>query len=217
MSAMVAACGAAVLGVGARWVGESYTRALFADAPRTRPRPLVMDMAMLVMASALAAGSVQLLAPERIAVAWPVAAFATTAAAAALIDARTGYLPDLLTLPLLILGTAGPALTGESFPQTTDAAVLGASLAFGVFVLTGAVVELGLGRAGLNGGDVKFAVAIGAWTGPAGVLPALLIGSLAMALYGLVRQAIAGGDGTVRFGPHLALGGIAMVVVGLFA
>lgn len=217
MSTMVAGCGAAVLGVGARWAGESYTCALFSDAPRTRLRPMVMDAALLVAASALAAGTVQFLDPKQVTVGWPIPVFATVVVAAALIDARTGYLPDLLTLPLLILGTAGPALTAETFPQTTDAAVLGASLAFGVFVLTGAVVELGLGRAGLNGGDVKFAVAIGAWTGPAGVLPALLIGSLAMALYGLVRQAMAGGDGTVRFGPHLALGGVAMLLVGVFA
>lgn len=127
-------------------------------------------------------------------------------AALAVIDARTLTLPDLLTLPLIVLGLA---LTYLIAPGQIVHHVGGAAAGFVAIGGLGALYRHLRGREGLGGGDVKLAVAAGAWVGwiglPGVILIAALSGLAMAALLALVGRSI---DPAVRlpFGPHLALG-----------
>lgn len=142
-------------------------------------------------------------------------AFATgllTAALLALawIDARTGRLPDALSLPLLAAGLALAALRIEPLPTPPlFAAATGAALGYGFLVLLEKAYEQLRGRPGLGRGDAKLLAAGGAWCG-IGALPAvLLIASLAaLAWTGILylRGQTFRLTTKLPFGPFLALG-----------
>ena len=90
-------------------------------------------------------------------------------ACAAVIDARTRRIPNWLCLMVLLAGV-GEAVQGD-LPLTWGASLAG----FGVgFVLLFPAFALGA----MGGGDVKLLAAIGAWTGPVGVIVVLVIASL---------------------------------------
>ena len=71
----------------------------------------------------------------------------------AVVDVRTGYLPDRLVLPLGALGLLLSAL-GVLAPLASSLA--GAAFGGGLFLLV-----YRLSRGGMGGGDVKLAAAIG--------------------------------------------------------
>lgn len=125
----------------------------------------------------------------------------------AVVDVRTGYLPDRLVLPL---GALGILLSAAGVLSPLAVSFAGAAFGGGLFYLVRR-----LSHGGMGGGDVKLAAAIGAWTGMPAVLPALFaaffLGSLA-ALFllcrGVQRRA------TLPFGPFLAAGGLLGLVSG---
>jgi leader peptidase (prepilin peptidase)/N-methyltransferase len=129
--------------------------------------------------------------------------------AAAVVDARTRRLPDILTLPLIAMGLLAAWAVG--LPLWLH--VLGAAL--GYLLMAG--LELGYrrvrGRDGLGRGDAKLLAAGGAWCGALGLAPVLLIASASGLLFVLVLR-IAGRamapDAAIAFGPFLAFG-IALV------
>jgi prepilin peptidase CpaA len=98
------------------------------------------------------------------------AAVAVGAGAAAVIDLRTGRIPNPLTAALAALGfiLAGFGLTGQSM----TGAALGGVLGF-LLMLPGHVLG------GTGAGDVKLLAALGTLLGPAGVLMAFLYGAIA--------------------------------------
>ena len=119
-----------------------------------------------------------------------------TALIAAMTDARTGRIPNWLTL-----GSLGLALlwqVGLWQGNFTVDALLGIA-AGGLIPLAAHVVTRG--RA-IGGGDVKLLAALGAWLGPELVLHATISGLLLLLLYAVIKRR----RGEIRMGPGLCAG-----------
>lgn len=104
-------------------------------------------------------------------------------AVAAVIDWRSRRLPNWLNLLILVvgLGLAVQGGTHVSFGMALAGAAVGFVLLFPAFAL-----------GALGGGDVKLLTAVGAWTGPLGVLGVLLITTVGGAVLALVQAIQAG-------------------------
>jgi len=127
------------------------------------------------------------------------------------IDAQTGLLPDLLTLPLLWLGLLVNLRGG--FVALPDA-VLGAVAGYLILWCVYWAFRLCTGREGLGRGDFKLLAAVGAWLGWAALPPVLLLASvLGLAAVLLLRAAgrMRLGD-PLSFGPCIAAGGVAALL-----
>ncbi len=137
----------------------------------------------------------------------PAALVATAGAfVAGTIDARTGLIPDTLSRGTALVALALAACSGLSLSAFGGAAAVG-----GVLLLLHLLTS---GR-GLGLGDVKLGIAIGAGLGvPLGVfaLGAAFIAGGAYGIWLLATQRAQRGD-AVRFGPFLAAGTLAAVVV----
>lgn len=107
--------------------------------------------------------------------------------ALAILDFRHLWLPDRLTLPLVLLGLAASALPGGVTPL---ASAIGAGAGFLTLYYIGLFYRLTRGREGLGGGDAKLFAAIGAWLGwnllPLVLLLASVTGLAAVAI-GIAR------------------------------
>lgn len=127
------------------------------------------------------------------------------------IDAETGLLPDLLTIPLLWLGLL--VNLGGTFSMLADA-VVGAALGYlALWVICGFFLLL-TGRQGMGHGDFKLLAALGAWLGWA-PLPWILLSSSLLALTIALLRRIAGrmkAGEPFSFGPYLAIAGIAALL-----
>ncbi len=137
--------------------------------------------------------------------------------ALAAIDAETGYLPDMLTLPLLVIGIIANAF--DFLNATLGGAVLGVIIGYGAFRLIDIVFLKLRGVEGLGQGDAKLLAAIGAWFGWP-VLPPVVFLAAILALAGVgvayMRGATIGKETPIPFGPALAAAGaVAMVAHGL--
>ena len=133
--------------------------------------------------------------------------------ALAVIDFETGYLPDVLTLPLLALGLIANA--AGMFTPLIDAAI-GAVFGFGAFWLIGFAFKKARGIEGLGQGDAKLLAALGAWLGWQALAPIVFIAAL-MALVGVGLAALLGQKVTretpLPFGPALAAAGAVVMVL----
>ncbi|MBM3389707.1 MAG: prepilin peptidase [Betaproteobacteria bacterium] len=141
---------------------------------------------------------------EPIALLW--GAWGAALATMALIDWDTTWLPDALTLPLLWSGLVVAAL-GWTLPLSD--AIWGSVWGYlGLWVVV-AVFERIVGQEAMGGGDLKLLAALGAWLGPAALLPLVFIASCLGAVVGLVMksQGVLREGRFVPFGPFLALGG----------
>jgi leader peptidase (prepilin peptidase) / N-methyltransferase len=123
------------------------------------------------------------------------------------IDFDSYRLPNRIVLPSAALVLAARlASTPEHWK-----AWIGASLgAFACFLVLALVYPAGLGM-----GDVKLALLLGAALGGA-VLPALLVGTLAAGVAGVVvlaRQGLGGRRRALPFGPFLAFGAITILLL----
>ncbi len=132
------------------------------------------------------------------------------------IDWDTTVLPDVLTLPLLWLGLLAAAL--EWLPGLTlVGAVIGVVAGYLSLWTVYWLFKLATGKEGMGYGDFKLLAALGAWLGWQAVLPIVLMASAIGALVGLAMKA----GGTLRegrfvpFGPFLAGGGLAVMLIGL--
>ncbi|ABI62588.1 prepilin peptidase [Granulibacter bethesdensis] len=118
--------------------------------------------------------------------------------ALACIDLRHWRLPDVLTLPLILLGM-GEAIWLDPatllWPRVT-----GIAMAYGTLTALGVLYRLLRGREGLGAGDAKLFAAGAAWTGLT-ALPGIL---LLAALGGLIHAAIRASRGS-SFSPHAAI------------
>lgn len=122
--------------------------------------------------------------------------------ALACIDHATYRLPDVLTLPLALIGLgATGALSPAELPDHAVAAAAG-YLAFRLVALTYRRLR---GHEGLGQGDAKLLAAAGAWLG----LEHLPVVVLVAAVMGICLIVLTGGklarDAAVPFGPALAL------------
>ncbi|WP_111745770.1 prepilin peptidase [Salinisphaera orenii] len=129
---------------------------------------------------------------------------------AAIIDARTGLLPDHLTLTTLWLGLL--ASLGYSVGLSSiapAAAIAGASVGYGALWTLDRAFYLVTGQRGMGHGDFKLTAALGAWLG-ATSLPWVLFLAACFGLAISATLALAGRPDRARqipLGPWLALGG----------
>lgn len=124
------------------------------------------------------------------------------------IDARTGYLPDAMTLPLLAIGLA-LSIGGPFGPWSM--ALIGAGLGYGTFTALAFLYRQIRGQDGLGAGDAKLLGAIGAFTGPF-ALPFVVLIAAGSALVTVAVGALRSkeqmtAETEIRFGPYLAMGG----------
>ena len=143
-------------------------------------------------------------------------AAAATLVAAALIDWDTTFLPDSLTLPLMWAGLVAAAagwLPGLTLATSFIGAVAGYLTLWTVYW----VFKRATGKEGMGYGDFKLLAALGAWLGWQALLPIVLLASGIGAVVGLAMKAMGGlrEGGYVPFGPFLAGGGLAVMLIGL--
>jgi leader peptidase (prepilin peptidase)/N-methyltransferase len=123
------------------------------------------------------------------------------------IDFDHQILPDAITLPL---AAAGLALAFFSPRISWRESLAGILAGAGSLWLVAFVYEKATGREGMGLGDVKMLGAIGAFTGPKGVLATILFASLAGSVVGLALLGAGGGGWKTRlpFGVFLGIAGV---------
>lgn len=129
------------------------------------------------------------------------------------IDLRTGLLPDVLTLPLLVAGLGLHTVSGWSAAMNAFA---GAALGFGLLRVVFGLYYWKTGRAGMGQGDFKLAAALGAWLGLQAIPMLLLLASVAGMIVGLgalILKRLPQGA-AIPFGPFLAVAGILLLLWG---
>jgi leader peptidase (prepilin peptidase) / N-methyltransferase len=148
----------------------------------------------------------------------------------AFIDWDTMRLPNSLVGIMFVSGLAGAAVSQFSGVPVTPllisaasgplaaplvSALAGALAAAGIVLLIGLVYSAVRGGPGYGMGDVKLLAAMGVYLGLYSLM-ALFIGTLIGAVYGVIsaRRAREGGQHRFPFGPFLAIGGVATVLVG---
>ncbi len=123
----------------------------------------------------------------------------------AAIDWRTGYLPDVLTLPLIAAGLGVAYAIDPSVLSVLLGHVIGAAAGFIAFAALSEGYRRLRGRDGLGLGDAKLLAASGAWLSWSGLPTTVLYAAfLGLALVLLRRgQSLKAAD-TLAFGPPLA-------------
>jgi leader peptidase (prepilin peptidase)/N-methyltransferase len=142
---------------------------------------------------------------------------------AGVIDLKTQLLPDIITMPGIVLGFYASWWIGQ--PGMKQSAI-GAALGGGVVLLLHYGWKLLRGFEGMGLGDAKLLAMIGAWLGPAAVMFALFAGSLQGILGWLVARRRLEEASTdeekerrptqvpIAFGPFLALAALEWLVLG---
>lgn len=127
--------------------------------------------------------------------------------ALAWIDAQTGLLPDVITLPLV---WAGLLVNTQAVFASPVQAILGAALGYLFLRVLHHVFLWTTGREGMGYGDFKLLAALGAWLGVAALPLILIIASLSGVVVGLglILARRVGRHQPQPFGPYLALAGI---------
>ena len=142
--------------------------------------------------------------------------FGATLVALAVIDWDTTVLPDALTLPLLWAGVCAAAfgwLQPLTLQRSIEGVVVGYLSLWSVYWL----FKLATGKEGMGYGDFKLLAALGAWLGWQAILPIVLFASILGAAVGIGMKM----TGSLRegrfvpFGPFLAGGGLAVMLIGL--
>lgn len=123
----------------------------------------------------------------------------------AIVDWRTGYLPDELTLPLL---WAGLCWSWLGFGVTPEHAVGGIIVAWVVLSLVFCGYRWVRRHEGMGRGDLKLTAALGAWVGWPMVAELLLLACLFGVVLAVIRAGPKGSVGAFPFGPCLSLAGV---------
>ena len=116
------------------------------------------------------------------------------------IDFRTCLLPDILTVPLMIVGFAASIL-GNGFVMPNEA-TLGAVIGYFLPVLASLLI-VWYRKDAFGGGDIKLLAALGTWLGVEGLLYVIVLSSFFGIGYACLRH-----RRVLAFGPMLALSGI---------
>ena len=123
-------------------------------------------------------------------------------------DLDQKLLPDVITLPLIVLGAASLIWGGDSLVTRQPAilAVAGAIIVPGI--LFAASIPFGAGA--LGGGDVKFLVSVGLMVGLIRIVLALFCGALVagVVIFGLLIMRRVTLKSYVPFGPFLIIGAV---------
>ena len=127
--------------------------------------------------------------------------------ALALIDFRTGLLPDVLTKSGLALGLV---INAGSVWTSWGAAIMGALAGYWLLWLFYHLYRLATGKEGMGYGDFKLFAMLGAWFGWESLAPILLTASLlamVLAVIGMTMKRLTL-QASLPFGPFMAFGGI---------
>jgi leader peptidase (prepilin peptidase) / N-methyltransferase len=140
--------------------------------------------------------------------------FAAALVAIAFIDLEHKIIPDVISLPGILVGVAF-----SFFPHAGVSpvdALIGVVGGGGFLFLVGMVFEKVTGREGMGGGDVKLLAMIGAWMGWKALPFIILISSLTGAVLGGLSLAVSrqGMRSRIPFGPFLALGALLFLFFG---
>jgi leader peptidase (prepilin peptidase)/N-methyltransferase len=132
--------------------------------------------------------------------------FSAALVAIAFIDLDHKIIPDILSIPTLIIGFAATLSKLGIIPWTES--LVGIIGGGGFLYLVATLFEKLRGRQGMGGGDVKMLAMIGAWVGWRALPLIILISSLAGILIGGGSLLLAkkGMRTRIPFGPFLALG-----------
>lgn len=133
------------------------------------------------------------------------------------IDLEHKLIPDLITLPGIIVGFAARQflMHGDWYVVGIDS-VLGVLVGGGVLALLGYSYEVIKKQEGIGGGDVKLAAMLGAFLGWKGIIFILFIGSVMGSIGGVILLLVYKKDSKyqIPFGPFLALGTFAYLFFG---
>ncbi len=127
----------------------------------------------------------------------------------AYIDWRTFRLPNLITLPLMILGIVFNWLSDLRFTSLAFA-MLGLAFGYGSLWVLNAVYRLIKHRNGIGMGDAKLLAALGAWLGWSALPSILLVASIVGIIGGITWLKWRGHQlqQAFPFGPFLVIAGI---------
>ena len=131
----------------------------------------------------------------------------------AMIDLDTGLIPDILSLPGIVLGLALSFLTPR---LSWWDSLLGIILGGGIFYLIARVYTLIRRKEGLGGGDIKLLGMIGAFLGWKGVAFTILVSSVSGTIIALplMWRSAKGLGSELRYGPFLAFGAVSYIFLG---
>ncbi len=132
-----------------------------------------------------------------------------------LIDIEFRILPDVITLPGIVVGLIITAFDPE---RAFTEALIGVAVGGGGLWLVAAIYRLLRGKDGMGLGDVKYLAMVGAVLGWTGVLWCLLIASFLGSIAGLFAGLISkkGLQTAIPFGPFLAAGALVYSLHQLF-
>jgi len=138
--------------------------------------------------------------------------------AQSVIDSRHKIIPDILTLPAIVVGLAVSAFFPQVHGQTGHlagfwAALQGVLLGGGFLYAVGTLAEWILKKEAMGGGDVKLLAAIGAVIGFRGVLWTIFVSSLAGSVVGIIIR-VRKGEELIPYGPFLAFGAFLYLFIG---
>ena len=101
------------------------------------------------------------------------------------IDLETFFLPDCLTIPLMLVGILKSLL--YPFPIDPINAIVGGLVGFFALFITNAIYKFWRRVDGFGFGDFKLLAALGVWFGAAFIIPIIVLGSLiALSMVGLL-------------------------------
>jgi leader peptidase (prepilin peptidase)/N-methyltransferase len=138
-----------------------------------------------------------------------------------MIDFEHEIIPDVITLPGIVLGFAASFALPELHGQTSRLAALGQS-GLGILVgggslwAAGAIAERIIKKEAMGGGDVKLLAMVGALTGWPGVLWTIFVSSLFGSVVGIYLRVTAGKE-RIPFGPYLGLAAFLYLFFGVRA
>ena len=141
------------------------------------------------------------------------AGLATVLLIVSCIDLVHMIIPDIITLPGIVVGMCTSLwLT----PVGLGNAVLGVLLGGGLFLLMAVLSVIILHREGMGGGDIKLIAMIGAFLGWHAVFVTIFLGAVLGALVGIILMLLRlkGRKEPLPFGPFLALGAFLTMVGG---
>jgi leader peptidase (prepilin peptidase) / N-methyltransferase len=123
------------------------------------------------------------------------------------IDLDTMLIPDVISLPGIVIGLATSLVTPRLSWMDS---LLGIFLGGGFFYLIAMGYRWWRGQEGLGGGDIKLLAMIGAFLGWPGVVFTILTGSVSGTIVGLIvmRRNRQGLTTMLPFGPFLAFGAV---------
>jgi leader peptidase (prepilin peptidase)/N-methyltransferase len=140
----------------------------------------------------------------------------------AFIDLDVRIVPDVISLPGIVLGLAFAFINGWAIPEASEvipsplSALLGIVVGGGILLAVAWGYQFITGVEGMGGGDVKLLAMIGAFLGWPAVPITLFLASLGGAIVGvsLMLTKGVGGKYALPFAPYLCLGAVIHVFFG---